>query len=71
MLAVIHAKANQKGKGYRVATQEDADQFCNARQTLKELLHRDPDIVPSEAIPVMSGTFNAPIYGLDEWGATV
>jgi len=67
-MAVIYDRPEQSGKGYRTVTDFDRMRFKEAAALLAERLERDPDALPNETIPVMSGTFNAPIYGLDQWG---
>jgi len=65
-MAVIFERPGA-GKGYRVALDEDALSFDRAHSRLQEALASDPDALPTETIPLMSGTFNIPIYGLTRW----
>jgi adenine-specific DNA methylase len=70
MVAVVLHHADETGKKYRMATDADLERFEEATTYLQEKLGEwshlgDP--LPDEEIPVMSGTFNAPIYGLDRW----
>ncbi len=63
-LAVIEASEG-KGKGYRQFTEQDRALFNTAKRESTTVA----DLAPDQPIPLMSGTFNAPIYGLDTWGA--
>jgi putative DNA methylase len=70
MIAVILHHPDQVGKKYRLATEEDRRVFDMASVHLEEMLASWPYLespLPKEDIPLMSGTFNAPIYGLDRW----
>ena len=79
MVAVIlRQKNNQsgnynKGKKYRIAIDKDMQIFKEAEIYLKEKreklrLEWGIDPVPNESIPLMSGVFNVPIYGMNIWG---
>ncbi len=70
MVAVVLHHPKQKGKRYRLATEEDMRVFKEAAAYLEEKIANWPYMenpLPTESIPLMSGTFNAPIYGLDRW----
>lgn len=73
MMAVVLATDGKVGKKYRLPTSNDIKIFEKAkiklgtkRQELSAQWGLDP--VPDEVLPVMSGVFNAPIYGMDTWG---
>ena len=73
MVAVILHKPGTSGKRYRAATRRDFEIFeeaetylKNERKDLAQTLGFDP--VPDEDIPLMSGTFNVPLYGIQVWG---
>ncbi len=73
MVAVVLHKPGNQGKRYRLAKEKDLEVFRQAeeylegkRAKLREEWEIDP--VPDEEIPLMSGTFNVPIYGLKTWG---
>jgi adenine-specific DNA methylase len=51
------------GKAYRRFTKQDAALFREATKRLSGLEGEPPD----ESIPLMSGTFNVPLYGLTRW----
>ncbi|MCB9950013.1 MAG: DUF1156 domain-containing protein [Planctomycetaceae bacterium] len=72
MFAVVTTRPNQQGRFYRLPTSLD---FERAAQSAIELQNRiaqhseELSLVPNEHLPVMSGVFNAPIYGCGTWGA--
>jgi adenine-specific DNA methylase len=73
LVAVVLHREGERGKRYRIATDKDYETFKLAeeylkkkREKLKEEWGIDP--VPNEPIPLMSGTFNVPLYGIDTWG---
>jgi len=72
MFCVITTRANVLGKFYRIPSQRDLDVVFEASKEL-ERRKRDwkgePDIVPNEPLPIMSGVFNAPLYGHNTWGS--
>ena len=75
LLAVVTLKPGLKGRRYRLAKDEDYEAVRRAREQLTvaiETWERDGSkglsLVPDEVLPVMSGTFNAPIYGMNHWG---
>lgn len=73
MVAVVLHKHGTKGKRYRLATEKDWEVFREAEKYMKEKRQKlmeewGIDPVPDEEIPLMSGTFNVPIYGMTKWG---
>lgn len=73
MMAIISSSKHGTGKKYRIANEEDENIFKKAEETLRikcqELISKwGVDPVPDEELPVMSGVFNAPIYGMNTWG---
>ncbi|MBN1472867.1 MAG: DUF1156 domain-containing protein [Syntrophaceae bacterium] len=73
MVAVVTHKAGTSGKRYRIATTQDTAVFAEAEAYLQEkreklMLEWGMDPVPDEKIPLMSGVFNVPIYGINHWG---
>jgi adenine-specific DNA methylase len=61
------------GKIYRIATDEDLKIFREAEKYLEgkraKLMKKwGIDPVPDEDLPLMSGVFNVPIYGMTKWG---
>jgi len=71
MVAVVLSKP--QGKAYRLATERDVEFYRKAEEYLKEKRKKlweewGIDPVPDEEIPLMSGTFNVPLYGFTKWG---
>ncbi len=67
-------KANSKldtfdevGRFYRLPTNLDFKAINNAVLKLDEKEEVNPDIVPNEVLPLMSGVFNVPLYGINQW----
>jgi len=78
MIAVVlHGGNSQlgianRGKRYRLATEKDLEIFEEAEKYLEEKRKKlmddwGIDPVPNEEIPLMSGTFNVPLYGITKW----
>ena len=60
---------------YRLATEKDLEVFRDAEKNLEKKRERlreewGIDPVPDEELPLMSGTFNVPIYGMTKYGMT-
>jgi putative DNA methylase len=73
MMAVVLHHPNRTGKTYRLPTEHDLEAYRAAEAALEEKraqLHEEwgMDPVPDEPLPLMSGVFNVPIYGLTRWG---
>ena len=63
----------QQGKAYRLANAEDLSTYNEAeiflerrRSELLDIWGIDP--IPDEELPFMSGVFNVPLYGMNQWG---
>ena len=72
LFAVVTTKATEQGRFYRLPTERDLNAVKKAAAELKrrERAHRGAlSLVPDETLPVMSGVFNAPIYGHNTWGS--
>jgi putative DNA methylase len=70
IVAVILHHPDQVGKKYRLATEADAAVFAEAQTCLTKKIANWPYLespLPNEELPLMSGTFNVPLYGLDRW----
>lgn len=70
MVAVVCSKPGQPGRHYRVATDRDVElaHLAEAELRRRETKHRGAlPLVPNDPVPLMSGVFNAPIYGLTDW----
>lgn len=73
MVAVVVHKPGASGKKYRLVNEQDFEAFKEAAKFLKEkeaILRKEWGLepVPDEVLPIMSGVFNAPIYGINTWG---
>jgi len=73
MIGVVLKHPDRKGKSYRLPTQRDIESYRAAETTL-DLKRKNLsavwgiDPVPDEQLPLMSGTFNVPLYGMTKWG---
>ena len=73
MVAVVTHKPGTTGKHYRLATEADLAVFREAKVYLAEkreklTLEWGMNPIPDEELPLMSGVFNVPIYGMHTWG---
>lgn len=73
MEVVVLHHPKRRGKTYRIASVEDVRIFKEAEEYLKDkreklMLEWGMDPVPDEPLPLMSGVFNVPIYGIRTWG---
>jgi adenine-specific DNA methylase len=73
MIAVVLTHPDRRGKTYRLATEEDITVYNETEKALaikrKQLVDEwGMDPVPDEELPLMSGTFNVPLYGMNRWG---
>jgi len=79
MIAVVYTKKNQKGKFYRLATEEDLKAYREAEKYLEEKAKRlteewGIDAVPDEPAPEGKGkgaerAFSVRNYSLNTWGS--
>ena len=76
MIAVVTLKPGETGRRYRLSTDADYVAVHEAHSRLADILddwERDGKQglcpVPDEPLPLMSGTFNVPLYGMNSWGA--
>jgi adenine-specific DNA methylase len=73
MMAVVLHHPDQPGKRYRLSTEQDLEAYYAAEQALEEKRQKlweewGMDPVPDEPLPLMSGVFNVPLYGMTRWG---
>ena len=73
LIAVITNYPKKTGKYYRIVNENDREVFNDAKNDLKTLVHElkdqwNLDPIPDEELPVMSGVFNVPLYGINTWG---
>ncbi len=72
LFAVVTTRPGQQGRFYRLPTERDLEAARAATEELarRERAHQgEMSLVPDEPLPVMSGVFNAPIYGHSTWGS--
>ena len=65
ILVCVVMRATHGTKTYRLPVTEDHDAFDRARSLLGKFAAAGA--VPDETLPLMSGVFNAPIYGMTKW----
>jgi len=66
LLAVALLKHGLPGRHYRTATIGDYRRIFEAQKTLPRILTATLPI--EQPLPTMTGTFNAPLYGMAKWG---
>ncbi|MHA2231237.1 MAG: DUF1156 domain-containing protein [Candidatus Hodarchaeales archaeon] len=67
---LIKILSNGNQKKYQIVEQMDINNFDSASVELSSKLDSWPYLdepLPNDEIPLMSGTFNVPIYGIDTW----
>ncbi|HRU68459.1 MAG TPA: DUF1156 domain-containing protein [Bacteroidia bacterium] len=70
MVCVVTTNNQNIGRKYRLPNDKDINAVEEANKYLKLNLEQHDNglsIIPDETLPVMSGVFNAPIYGVDKW----
>jgi adenine-specific DNA methylase len=75
LFAVATHKPGEQGRQYRLPHQRDYEAVSKAHYRLAQILEewelagkQGLSPVPDEALPLMSGTFNVPLYGMNSWG---
>jgi len=72
LLAVVSIRRGEEGRKYRLPSAEDYKIFAKVFEKLQaesdESAKSGLSFVPNETLPLMSGTFNAPLYGMTRWG---
>ena len=75
MTAVVTLRPDEKGRHYRLPSADDYAAVRKAHKRVARLLEEWKDggrqghcPVPDEPLPLMSGTFNVPLYGITTWG---
>ena len=72
LLCIVSTKTGEASRRFRLATQPDLEAIEKASTRLAVLRNQPSEglaLVPDEVLPVMSGVFNAPIYGHTTWGS--
>jgi adenine-specific DNA methylase len=73
LLAVVTASKAGEGREYRACNAGDYGNVWKAHKRLQDLtrslrLQGGVSAIPDEPLPLMSGTFNVPLYGMTSWG---
>lgn len=71
ILAVASVQPGEDARRYRIASDRDYAAIYAAQLRLEQVILNDEagsNSLPNEPIPEMSGTFNAPLYGMRTWG---
>lgn len=75
LLAVVTLKKGEAGRRYRLPTVRDYEAVREAQRQVAEVLNKWERggrnglcPIPDEPLPLMSGTFNVPLYGISRWG---
>lgn len=64
-LVCVVVRSESGGKSYRLPIKDDEVALARAQTTLREF--EASGDVPDETLPVMSGVFNVPLYGMSRW----
>jgi putative DNA methylase len=71
LFCVVTTREKQQGRFYRLPNEQDLEAVKNASIELEKRVNQHSgefSLIPDEILPVMSGVFNAPIYGHNTWG---
>ena len=75
MTAVVMLRPGKQGRYYRLPTNADYGAVRLAQERVAQMLDEwqsggkeDLCPLPDEPLPLMSGTFNVPLYGMNTWG---
>ncbi len=75
LLAVVTLRPGKTGRHYRLPTKGDYEAVRTAQARVAKVLEEWEGSgkerlcpVPDEPLPLMSGTFNVPLYGVNSWG---
>lgn len=66
-LVIVYTEEGKSGKSYRLFTTDDSDIYVDTKSIIEKHVSLNANVVPQQEIPLMSGTFNVPIYGFDKW----
>ncbi len=72
MIVVRQNNPKTGERGYRLPNKTDLESTRKAAEELEKRIHEhrgELSLVPDEPLPLMSGVFNVPIYGLNTWGS--
>jgi putative DNA methylase len=72
ILAVVLTQTDNRGRSYRLPNENEYRVVWKAKERLKLHVADTPrqgfPLVPEDTLPLMSGTFNVPLYGISTWG---
>ena len=75
MIGVVTSRSGHKGRHYRLPANEDYQAVYEAQKRVADLIadwelngRTTINPVPDEPLPLMSGVFNVPLYGINQWG---
>jgi len=72
LFCVVTTRTTEQGRFYRLPNERDVAAHHAAKEYLDLLVSKSNgylSLIPDEILPVMSGVFNAPIYGHNTWGS--
>jgi putative DNA methylase len=72
LFCVVTTRPGHQGRFYRLPTERDLQAVKKAASELEQrkvTYNGSPSLVPDEPLPIMSGVFNAPIYGHNTWSS--
>lgn len=70
LFCVVTTRPGEQGRHYRLPTDADLEAVHRAAEELerRKAAHTgDLSLVPEEPLPLMSGVFNVPLYGMETW----
>lgn len=68
LMAVVLENKNSLGRSYRLPTERDIEAYHASVVRLNEIVkQKGLDAIPAIELPLMSGVFNVPLYGMDRW----
>jgi len=72
LVAIREDDPKKGGRSWRLPNKDDLTAVSLAKKELakREIANRSPlSLIPNETLPIMSGVFNAPLYGHSTWGS--
>jgi adenine-specific DNA methylase len=69
MTSVVTTAVGQSGRSFRAPTNRDIAAVSKASAELARLKAAGKAFIPTDPLPLMSGVFNAPIYGHNTWAS--
>lgn len=72
LMCVVTSRSGEQGRHFRAPSERDLTAIRRAASELDMRVAAhigEPSLIPQETLPLMSGVFNAPIYGHGSWGS--